>query len=93
MDQVSDWILRITVHDGLDGVNRVVGLLRHRGTRPRSITAWVTNKPNLWLLEHQLTASEDQAELLHKQLERLTCVVTVARKRTADPRGAFTRWE
>lgn len=74
---MSHRVLRVTVRDGLAGVNRVVGLVRVRGTGPRSITAWVTSETDTWVIEHTLIANEELASLLHRQLERLPCVVAV----------------
>jgi acetolactate synthase regulatory subunit len=70
-------VLRITVCGGLAGVNRVVGVLRVRGTGPRSITAWVAAEADTWVLEHTLTANEERTALLQRQLERLPGVVAV----------------
>lgn len=70
-------VMRETVRDGLAGVNRVVGLVRVRGTGPRSISAWVTSETDTWIIEHTLIATEECTALLRRQLERLPCVVAV----------------
>lgn len=74
---MTDQLLRLTVRDGLAGVNRVVGLLRHRGTKPQAITARVTSKTDTWVVEHRLIATEEQTALIHRQLERLPTVTAV----------------
>ena len=74
---MSNRVLHVTVCDGLAGVNRVVGLVRVRGTEPRSLTAWVTAETDTWVIEHTLIASEERTALLQRQLERLPCVVAV----------------
>lgn len=81
---MSNRVLRVTVCGGLAGVNRVVGLVRVRGTGPRSITAWVTAETDTWVVEHTLIANEERAALLQRQLERLPCVVAVQHG-LADP--------
>lgn len=74
---MSNQVLRVTVCDGLAGVNRVVNLVRVRGTEPRSITAWVTAETDTWIIEHTLIANEESTALLQRQLERMPCVVAV----------------
>jgi acetolactate synthase regulatory subunit len=83
------FVLRVTVRDGLAGVNRVVGLVRVRGSGPRSITAWVTSEADTWVIEHTLFASEESLALLHRQLERLPCVTNVQHS-LAGPEASST---
>jgi acetolactate synthase regulatory subunit len=74
--------LRVTVRDGLAGVNRV---LRLRGTTPRTITASVTAGTETWTVQHTLITTNDQTKLLQRQLQRLPCVVHVTTLTTDDP--------
>ena len=74
---MSNRVLRVTVCDGLAGVNRVVGIVRVRGTGPRAIAAWATAEADIWVIEHTLIAHEERTALLQRQLERLPCVVAV----------------
>ena len=67
----------MTVRDGLTGVNRVIGLVRHRGSAPRSITAHLTDEHDTWLVEHAFIATLEMTSLLVRQLERLPCVLSV----------------
>jgi len=76
--------LRVTVRDGLAGVNRVIGVVRLRGTTPRTITAWVNAGTETWTVQHTLIANDEQRALLQRQLERLPCVVDVTTT-TTDP--------
>lgn len=69
--------IRVTVRDGLTGVNRVLALVRHRGTAPQAITARVTEEQDTWMVEHVLRATSERTALLVRQLERLPCVLTV----------------
>ena len=77
--------LRVTVRDGLAGVNRVIGVVRLRGTTPRTITASLTAGTETWTVHHTLIASDEQRALLQRQLERLPCVVDVTTRATDDP--------
>jgi acetolactate synthase regulatory subunit len=77
--------LRVTVRDGLAGVNRLIGVLRLRGTTPRTITASVTAGTETWTVQHTLITTNDQTKLLQRQLQRLPCVVHVTTLTTDDP--------
>lgn len=84
-DTDSSQVLRVTVTDGLAGVNRVVSLLRHRGTDPRSLAAWATTQVDTWVVEHSLITSQEHAALLQRQLARLPCVLAVQHATVLGP--------
>lgn len=77
--------LRVTVRDGLAGVNRVIGVVRLRGTTPRTITASVSPGTQTWTVHHTLIADDEQRALLQRQIERLPCVVHVTTLTTDEP--------
>ncbi|GGM94534.1 hypothetical protein GCM10009721_21070 [Terrabacter tumescens] len=75
----------MAVRDGLAGVSRVIGVVRLRGTTPRTITATVTARTETWAVEHTFLANDEQTALLQRQLERLPCVVEVRILTTSRP--------
>lgn len=71
-------LLCVTVTDGLSGVQRVVSVLRLRGTHPQTITAWQTDEASdTWVLQHRLIGAPARVALLVRQLSRLPCTVRV----------------
>ncbi|HEY1970790.1 MAG TPA: ACT domain-containing protein [Pseudonocardia sp.] len=78
---------RVTVRDGLDGVSRVLCLLRQRRYRVTALTAHPAGDG--WVLSYAVELPEYEENLLIKRVNRLVSVTKVTECR---PSNETTRW-
>ncbi|SNR66084.1 hypothetical protein SAMN06265360_113125 [Haloechinothrix alba] len=67
----------VTVADGFDGVNRIVGKLRSHRYRVTDFHAYPVSEPGTWAAEYTVAGTTDDARLLRGKLERIPSVIEV----------------